>query len=175
MSKKIFLLLFLFVISVNTFGGMAHRLVASMGQSFLNKNALDKIRFLLPPQFKNLSQIASWADEVRNRLPSIHYINADACDEIFQPNYTNIYGAILNYSQQLIDAGSEPTEIIHNGNNLTEAMMFFVHLISDVHQPLHCGMGADRGGNSIYPIYWYTDPTHKKKIEFAFYLGYNIH
>ena len=38
------------------------------------------------------------------------------------------------------------------------ALALLVHLVGDVHQPLHVGRGPDRGGNSI-DVYWFGEPV----------------
>ena len=38
------------------------------------------------------------------------------------------------------------------GQRRAEALRFLVHFVADVHQPLHVGRAADRGGNEI-PVY----------------------
>lgn len=37
--------------------------------------------------------------------------------------------------------------------------MFLVHFVGDVHQPLHVGLEADEGGNTII-IHWYRRKTN---------------
>eukprot|EP00899_Mesostigma_viride_P001892 jgi/Mesvir1/11703/Mv00092-RA.1 len=37
-----------------------------------------------------------------------------------------------------------------NGYNLTEALLFLIHFMGDLHQPLHCGHQADEGGELIH-------------------------
>lgn len=43
----------------------------------------------------------------------------------------------------MVDPKREKTERVH-------ALKWLVHLVGDVHQPLHCANAADRGGNSIH-------------------------
>ncbi len=47
-------------------------------------------------------------------------------------------GAVNNYTSQLL-----------NNKNQGESLMFLVHIIGDVHQPLHSAKATDRGGNNI--------------------------
>jgi S1/P1 Nuclease len=37
--------------------------------------------------------------------------------------------------------------------NIKESLMFLVHFMGDIHQPLHCSRTTDRGGNSIHVHY----------------------
>ena len=39
------------------------------------------------------------------------------------------------------------------------ALKFIVHIVGDVHQPLHAGNGEDRGGNDV-KVRWFSDDTN---------------
>ena len=39
------------------------------------------------------------------------------------------------------------------GNTTRDALKFVIHFVGDIHQPLHCGMLADRGGVEINIFY----------------------
>ena len=43
------------------------------------------------------------------------------------------------------------------------ALKFLVHLIGDLHQPMHVGNGKDRGGNDI-KLKWFNAPTNLHRI-----------
>jgi hypothetical protein len=63
---------------------------------------------------------------------------------------------------------------VHDPNASREdkalALRFIVHIVGDVHQPLHAGSGAGRGGNDV-KVRWFGDSTnlhsvwHSKMIE----------
>ena len=44
-----------------------------------------------------------------------------------------------------------------------EALKWVVHLVGDLHQPLHVGRGADRGGNKI-EVTWFGKPSNLHKV-----------
>src|SRR5690242_11305477 len=50
-------------------------------------------------------------------------------------------GAIQNYTSRLMDPSLPEKQ-------LQEALMFLVHFIGDIHQPLHVGFASDEGGNT---------------------------
>jgi len=39
------------------------------------------------------------------------------------------------------------------------ALWFVIHIVADLHQPLHAGNGSDRGGND-FKVLWYDEPTN---------------
>src|SRR5262249_16253773 len=43
------------------------------------------------------------------------------------------------------------------------ALKFLVHFIGDVHQPLHVGRRADRGGNEII-VLWFSEPSNLHSV-----------
>ncbi|KAI5010362.1 hypothetical protein ZWY2020_012499 [Hordeum vulgare] len=58
-----------------------------------------------------------------------------------------VVGGINNYTAALQDSSSP--------YNQTESLLFLAHFLGDVHQPMHCGRTANRGGNDI-PVTWYS-------------------
>jgi hypothetical protein len=57
----------------------------------------------------------------------------DCADEVC------VAGAIMNYTSQLSST---------SGDQQTDALMFVVHFIGDIHQPLHVAFVSDKGGNT---------------------------
>jgi S1/P1 Nuclease len=125
-----------------------------------------------------LAMVADWADQVRYRYhwsAPLHYI--DIRDDIIpfgcpvtsssastvhshcSFNYTRdcpddacVAGAIVNYTEQLynrVDDATFELLIFEQGQQLKESLMFLVHFVGDIHQPLHCSRTTDRGGNNI--------------------------
>ena len=43
------------------------------------------------------------------------------------------------------------------------ALKFLVHLVGDIHQPLHVGRREDRGGNLIQ-VQWFGEPSNLHKV-----------
>jgi hypothetical protein len=43
------------------------------------------------------------------------------------------------------------------------ALPFIVHIVGDVHQPLHAGNGDDRGGNDV-KVLWFGDSTNLHSV-----------
>ena len=60
------------------------------------------------------------------------------------PSGDCIVTAIANFAKIASDYHGEPEA-------RTEALMFLVHLVADLHQPLHLGFVEDAGGNGIVP------------------------
>lgn len=64
-----------------------------------------------------------------------------------------------NFAQMLRVNGATP----YNGSVEQTALALVVHLIGDVHQPLHVGRGPDRGGNAI-AVKWFDEPVKLHEV-----------
>lgn len=128
-------------------GGVAHRLIAELALSRLTPTAQAELSQLLALEpGATLESIATWADEVR--APSTaawHYVNLPRNSECRYeamrdcPDGRCVVGAIER--QAAVLASSAPAE------DRLKALKYLVHLVGDLHQPLHVGYADDRGGN----------------------------
>lgn len=135
-------------------------MTAAIASGYLTTASQNGCANLLPTVNGDISLIASWADDTARDeypwSPQLHFINTPdwSCDyeqtrDCFgsydQAPMACVDGAIQNYTRQL--ATADPNY------NLTEALMFLVHFIGDIHQPLHVGFTGDEGGNTIVGTY----------------------
>ena len=135
-------------------GAQGHRLVARIAETHLDPQAQAEVdRLLASEPGATLSSIAPWADQLRANDPDLgrksagwHYINMaeDGC--IYQqPKHCAdgncVVEALKAQSAILADRSRSDGERL-------QALKFVVHLVGDLHQPLHAGYGHDRGGNT---------------------------
>ncbi|MEM8757761.1 MAG: S1/P1 nuclease [Planctomycetota bacterium] len=139
-------------------GRDGHAVIAEIATRELSPETAAKIAELLEgnPAGGSIVETASWADAVRPTEPyrwsaPLHYVNmpidATGYDHARDcpPNeegFGCVVSAIDRFATQLGDE-SLPTE------QRIEALMFLVHFVGDLHQPLHGGRQEDRGGNDI--------------------------
>ena len=126
-----------------------HKVVAEIAEENLTPPAKQGVAALLGPQAK-LANVAIWADEIKDERPDTapcHYINYPL--ELLEPKYDvrqtedgNIVSAIEAQITILKDQEAPLSD-------RREALKFLVHFVGDIHQPLHCGCAADRGGNTV--------------------------
>ncbi|CAF4458954.1 unnamed protein product [Rotaria magnacalcarata] len=108
--------------NVYGWGAVGHRLVARLARSQLTSEASDWVKYLVPWYLSgNLTAVTISAND------------------ILYPD-TNSF-AFPNW-QRVIDTNLD--DVQHQ-----EALMFLVHFVGDIHQPLHVGVDTDRGGNSV--------------------------
>lgn len=135
-------------------GAQGHRLVARIAETHLDPQAAIEINRLLATEADaTLSSIAPWADELRQKDPDLgrrsaswHYVNMaeDGC--VYEapkhcPSGDCVVEALKQQSTLLANADLPDAERL-------QALKFVVHLVGDLHQPMHAGYGHDRGGNN---------------------------
>jgi len=139
------------IISVSAFGwgGEGHSLVARLAAAHLNPRAAAKVQQILGPGV-TMASVASWADQVRNQRRETapwHFIdipiNQPGLDMVRDcPKEGCVISKIEEFSKVLADPKLTPQQ-------KKEPLMFLIHFIGDMHQPLHCSDNKDRGGNEV--------------------------
>ncbi len=142
--------------SLLAWGVVGHRAIARIAENHLTSSAKRNIARLLGTE--TLPLVSTWPDEIRSdpqyrQTGPWHYINVVA--GLTFPAFTtqltaapaaaiptNAYNALLQIRQDLKDPKKTDAEKLF-------ALKFMVHLVGDVHQPMHVGQAEDRGGNSI--------------------------
>lgn len=134
-----------------SWGPEGHAIVADIAQAHLSPAASTEVASLLKLEgFDRLDQISSWADGNRNEFPhtgSWHYVDIplkadgyDAARDCVQGNC--VVSKIDEYVHVLADKAATPQARLL-------ALKWVVHLVGDVHQPLHAEDNDDKGGNTV--------------------------
>ena len=140
-------------------GPTGHRIVGELAQRQLSAQAAAAVADLLRDEPEpTLAGVANWADQLRQVDPDLakrtsrwHFIDVapGGCDYVPArdcPGDNCVIAAIDNQLQVLRDRNRPRAVRI-------QALKFVVHFIGDVHQPLHAGNRADRGGNDFQVNY----------------------
>ena len=118
---------------------------------------------------RTIEQASVWADCVKNRpyrdryshAYNWHYQNVDVCKPYdIKANCPdgNRVSRQIERAARLLKDRSEPTRV------RVEALMFLIHLMGDLHQPLHAGDRHDRGGNDMKADYGFRPKTNLHSI-----------
>jgi len=155
--------------SAPLWGPIGHQITAMIGQNYLQSAAQQQIDTLLANVSGQMYEVASWADQILDEpqwswSAPLHYINTPSWQCSYVPsqdcgddeNGMCVADAVANYSNQLADPSL-------SNNRLEEAVRFVIHFHGDIHQPLHVGFGADRGGNDIDGKY-FGDSTNLHQV-----------
>src|SRR4051812_5054881 len=142
-------------------GSEGHEVVAQIGETSLSPNTRSQVKELLGTQASSLADVANWADQVRPSRPETapwHYVDIPVESSGYDAqrdcrNDDCVVAQITLKVMQIGDLSLLPAVRL-------EALKWVVHLVGDVHQPLHCADNGDRGGNEIAV----TFEGHRKKL-----------
>ncbi|BDX08167.1 S1/P1 nuclease [Planctobacterium marinum] len=167
--KKLALTLLLAATSTLTphahaFGANGHRITGAIATEYLTPQAKQQLEAILGVE--TLAQASTWPDEMRSNpdeywqktTPPWHYVSVPdgkTYKEVGAPDVGDAYTALANFTIDLQDQSSS-IEVKQR------AVRFIVHIIGDLHQPLHVGNGTDRGGNDHkVEFYWEESNLHR--------------
>ena len=133
-------------------GPLAHRVTARMAENLLAPAASAAVRELLGPEVK-LADVASWADEQREVLNSAswHYVNVPISETRYDSRFCRPEGCVVSKIEEFKRVLRNPKA---NRKEKQAALKFLIHLIADVHQPLHVGDTGSRGGNDLQVLFF---------------------
>lgn len=145
-------------------GPEGHAMVADMAEAHLTPLAAKEVRYLLEVEgYRHLDQVSSWADAIRSDAPGTgpwHYVDI--------PLYASGYAQSRDchwdeHNQQVVDLTCVVAQLpmfVHVLADKTQgddkrlvALKWVVHLVGDIHQPLHAEDDHDRGGNTIHMVF----------------------
>jgi len=103
-------------------------------------------KYLAPESF---GASCTWADRIKGKYKSSrpwHYLNVPQqftdVTKVPRPEGGDILSALETFSRVFSDTRQSDTD-------RAEALRFIGHFLGDLHQPMHLGRKADRGGNRI--------------------------
>ena len=76
--------------------------------------------------------------------------------EVGAPEEGDALSALARFTRTVRDPNASREE-------KARALKFIVHIVGDVHQPLHAGNGEDRGGNDV-KVRWFGDETNLHSV-----------
>jgi hypothetical protein len=137
----------LLVSTAHAWGTQGHQVVADLAYAQLTTKAKTEVdRLLALEPGATLASISTWADETRNKTTAPwHYVNF--------PRDTCAYDAARDCPDGQCVVGAIDKQLAILASNASDekrlnALRYVVHLVADVHQPLHAGYADDRGGNT---------------------------
>lgn len=174
--KKIILVLCFISFEALPWGATGHRVVGEIAELYLTKKAYKNIQFILKGE--SLARAANWPDEIKSEPETYshtynwHYTEWPENNE--QHDHEHNGG-------KLIPAIDDNLKVLKNPKSTQSekafALRFVVHLIGDIHQPLHVGNGLDQGGNACKVVFqginsnlhrvWDEDMINFTKLSFT--------
>jgi hypothetical protein len=149
-------------------GQQGHDVVAAIAENNLSKKAKKALNEIL--EGKSIVYYSSWMDNVQNapdwdteysHTKTWHYANVDK-GYTYQTMPKNEKGDVITALNFLT---KELTENIDNlsARKKADYVNMVVHLVGDLHCPMHAGRLSDRGGNSV-KVKWFGQNTNLHSI-----------
>ncbi|MEM8814746.1 MAG: S1/P1 nuclease [Pseudomonadota bacterium] len=151
--------------AAHAWGKTGHRVTGAIADAYLSDAARREVAAILGTE--DLAEASTWPDFMRaspdefwqDTASPYHYVTIPAGKtyaEVGAPPEGNAITALARFRAVLEDdgAGREEKQL---------ALRFIVHLIGDLHQPLHTGNGTDRGGND-YAVTFYSEHTNLHRV-----------
>lgn len=147
-------------------GMTGHRVVGEIADHYLKAKTRKAIKRILG--YESLAMSANWGDFIKsdsafNHLYNWHFVNLPA-------------GLDYNGVSAVLDAEQEPnvynkilamSALLKEGNaSLTEkqlALRMLVHMIGDLHQPMHTARKDDLGGNRV-SVLWFNQKSNLHRV-----------
>ena len=140
-------------------GPEGHSLVARIADAQLTPAARARVAAILGSD-SSMASIASWADQVRPSRAATapwHYVDIPIDQPHLDmardcPKGDCVIAKIEEFRKALNDPAIAPDQ-------LREDLMFLIHFVGDMHQPLHCSDNQDKGGNDV-KVEFHGKPTN---------------
>jgi hypothetical protein len=153
-------------IPANAWGPNGHRIVAIIAARHLKPKTKKAIEDILGKDV-TLASVANYADAIRNSKPetkNFHYVDIpkDATNYVESRDCKDtekgdcVIKALERFSKQVVDQNESLA-------SRRFALKFIVHLVGDLHQPLHCADNHDVGGNNV-SVTWFGKSTNLHKV-----------
>jgi hypothetical protein len=134
-------------------GKTGHRVVAALADPQLSGLARAHVKELLGVD--SLDEAATWPDEMRSAPDPFwqktatpwHYVTLNGVIYDHAPSEGDALEALQRFSATLRDPNASLAD-------KQLALRFIVHLVGDLHQPLHVGKCCDKGGNEV-KVKWF--------------------
>lgn len=129
-------------------GPLGHKIIGEIAQMNLTPKAQAELKKILPNS--TLAEVSTWADLIKSESQwqiskPWHFVNVpdgETYADVAKDPQGDVISAVNDFIKVLTNKNS-------SNQKKSEAVKFLVHLIGDIHQPLHVGRVEDRGGNNI--------------------------
>ena len=149
-------------VPVYSWGLTGHRTIAEIAQQHLTNKSRKELKKLIGRE--TLAWWANWPDFIKsvstwNQASPWHYVDLPGnmekqkfIEDLKKLPGKNLYTQIQT---MLADLGNQTLP----ADQRRTALYFLIHLVGDLHQPLHVGRDEDAGGNKIV-VYWFDRKTN---------------
>jgi hypothetical protein len=162
--KTYFILLCSLIFSTSAlgWGRIGHMTVGRIAENHVSAESRKKIAEILGTD--TLAQVSNWADEIKSDpkwryTAGWHYANMEEGQD-YKTSKKNSHGDILRAISLSLRVLKDSKATVVNKQC---ALKWLVHLMGDLHQPMHMGYASDKGGNN-FKVRWLNRPTSLHEV-----------
>lgn len=156
---------FLLCTPAQAWGPVGHRITGAIADENLSGVARAHVRLFLGAE--DLAEAATWPDDMKSdpaeywqkKAGPWHYVTVRQGDS-YQSKDAPPEGDAMSALDGFTATLRNPKSSIEDKRL---ALRFIVHIIGDLHQPLHAGGGDDRGGNDV-KVTWFGRATNLHSV-----------
>ena len=154
----------LFFIAGHAFGWgqTGHRVVGEIAEQHLTRKARKNLRQLLGNE--SLAMASTWMDFIKSdsaydHTHTWHYVTIPD-GQTYEASEKEPQGDAIQTVDRLM---AELKSGALDRAQQVVAVRYLVHLIGDIHQPLHVGRGDDKGGNAV-AVTWFRQSSNLHRV-----------
>ncbi len=165
--------------NIKALGQTGHRITGELAEIHINAHTKKALKSILG--HKTLAEVSTWPDEMRSNPDEFWQKTASPYHYVTVPKGKTYSEVGAPKQGDSVYALNKFSKVIKNKNSSIEekalAVKFIVHIIGDLHQPLHAGNGLDRGGNQVKLKFynketnlhrlWDTDLIERRRLSFT--------
>jgi hypothetical protein len=154
----------------NFWGQNGHRVVGDIATDYLTPEAQKEIDRVLGHE--SMAIASTWMDDIKSD-PA--YDHTHDWHWVTIPNGMTYEEMEKNPNGDLINTIQTFTEELKSGSlsvkEEKKKLRMLIHLVGDIHQPLHVGNGEDRGGNAT-EVEWFYEDSNIHRVWDSQMIGY---
>lgn len=143
-------------------GPTGHRVVGAIAEHHLSRKARKAVKRILGAE--SLAIASTWMDEVRSDSA---YDHTHDWHWVTIPDGQTYALSEKNPKGDVVEAIDRMRTLLRSDTVPLErervALRFLVHLVGDLHQPLHVGRGDDKGGND-FQVQWFKKGSNLHRV-----------
>lgn len=170
--------------AAHAWGPVGHRITGAIADQNLSGAARAHVHVLLGSQ--DLAEASTWPDDMRSDPSTFwqktaspwHYVTVRTGDS-YKPSDAPAEGDAMTALSHFTAILRDPAA---SADDQRMALRFVVHILGDLHQPLHVGGGDDRGGNSVKVTFfgretnlhsvWDSDLIEQRALSYSEYAAW---
>ena len=146
-------------------GQTGHRITGELAQLQINGKTAAEIELILGKQ--GLAEMSTWPDEQRSNPQPFWQNDANPWHYVTLPTGRQPSEMVSPPEGDALTALKRFAAIVRDRQKTRDeralALRFIIHIIGDLHQPLHVGNGTDRGGNDV-KVTWFGEQSNLHSV-----------